>query len=138
MRKTPRGLKSWLKARRFWSEFAARGIDFRLDAGPIEFVQSIAEADLVVSNSYHALMFALLFGKEVRIVLPTHPVRRKMNARLKEFEGEIVSGKLVYDDLESALAASVGATDQRVDRAALDLRIQQSREWLANALESVR
>lgn len=138
VRKTPRGLGKWLKARRYWRDWSAHGIDFRLDAGPLEFVRSIAAADVVVSNSYHALMFAILFGKEVRIVLPTHPVRRKMNARLKEFEGTVVAGRLVYDTLAEALAAPMGAQGFSVRESELAARVAASREWLRTALEGGR
>lgn len=138
VRKAPRGFGGWLKARRFWRRWFRRGIDFNLAAGPLEFVQAIAASDLVVSNSYHALMFALLMNKEVRIVLPTHPVRRKMNARLKEFEGEIVKGQLIYDTLREALHAPVGTCHFPIDDAELKRRIDHSAAWLRAALEALR
>ena len=91
-RRAPHGIGGWMKNGRFWKKWRERGVDFRLDAGPEEFVRSITAATAVISNSYHALMFSLVFGREVRIVLPTHPVRRKMNARLREFEGVLTEG----------------------------------------------
>ena len=92
----------------------------------------------MVSNSYHALMFALLLGKDVRIVLPTHPVRAQMNARLKEFESLLASGKLVYDDLRSALAEGAPSDPATFRLEALQARIAFSRNWLSSALEACR
>ena len=134
VRRAPHGFGGWMKNGKFWEKWRRRGIDFRLDAGPEEFVRSIAAAEAVVSNSYHALMFSLVFGREVRIVLPTHPVRRKMNARLREFEGTLTEGPLVAEKLFDALRslASGGRVAVRAD--ALAARVDVSRAWLSNAL----
>ena len=122
---------------RFWKKWKDRGIDFRLDAGPEEFVRSIAAADSVVSNSYHALMFSLVFGREVRIVLPTHPFRRKMNARLREFEGTLTDGPLIADTLSAALASLAEGACATVRTDALSKRADASRAWLSSALEAI-
>lgn len=134
VRKTPRGVSRWLKNRRHAAKLSRGGIDLRLDAGPVEFVRAIAASEVVVSNSYHALMFALLFGKDVRIVLPTHPVRRKMNARLREFEALVEGAPLVMPDLASALASLDTGERMSVRAEALDARIAASRDWLVRAL----
>lgn len=126
-----------MKNGKFWRKWRGRGIDFRLDAGPEEFVHSIAAADSVVSNSYHALMFSLLFGREVRIVLPTHPVRRAMNARLREFEGTLTDGPLIADTLSAALASLAAGERVTVRTDALSRRTDASRAWLSNALEAI-
>lgn len=43
------------------------GAELCVDAGPVEFVHLIAGAHYVVANSFHALMFSLLFEKPARI-----------------------------------------------------------------------
>ena len=138
VRRAPRGLGGYLKNRTFENRWRARGVDFRLDAGPVEFVRSIAAAETVISNSYHALMFALKFGKDVRIVLPTHPVRRKMNARLREFEGLVTGGALVTPDLSAALDSLASGERIHVREDLLAARIAASRDWLVRALSEVR
>ena len=131
----------WRRARRNaallrgWRE---SGVDLRADAGPEEFVRAIASADVVVSNSYHALVFSLVFGKEFRMVLPTHPVRRAMNSRIEELAADFVEGPAVHGTLESALA-SLSAGDRcavRADR--LAAYVAASRDWLAASLDLVR
>ena len=138
VRRAPHGIGGWMRNGRFWKKWRDRGIDFRLDAGPEEFVRSIAAADAVVSNSYHALMFSIVFGKDVRIVRPTHPVRRQMDARMLEFETLLTSGKLVYDDLRSALGVREPSAPVVFRTDALQTRIAFSRNWLASALEGCR
>ena len=137
VRRAPHGIGGWMKNGRFWRKWRNRGIDFRLDAGPEEFVRSIAVSEAVVSNSYHALMFSLVFGREVRIVLPTHPIRRKMNARLREFEGVLTEGPLIADTLSAALASLAAGERVTVRTDALSARVDASRIWLANALEAL-
>lgn len=136
-RRAPHGTGGWMKNGRFWKKWRERGVDFRLDAGPEEFVRSITAATAVISNSYHALMFSLVFGREVRIVLPTHPVRRKMNARLREFEGVLTEGPLIADTLSAALASLAAGERVTVRTDALSARVDASRIWLANALEAL-
>ena len=137
VRRAPHGIGGWMKNGNFWRKWRNRGIDFRLDAGPEEFVRSIVAAESVVSNSYHALMFSLVFGKEVRIVLPTHPVRRAMNARLREFEGTLTDGPLIADTLSSALASLAAGARVTVRTDALSKRADASRAWLSSALETI-
>ena len=137
VRRAPHGIGGWMKNGKFWRKWRNRGIDFRLDAGPEEFVRSIALADSVVSNSYHALMFSLVFGREVRIVLPTHPVRRAMNARLREFEGTLTDGPLIADTLSAALASLAAGERVTVRTDALSRRADASRVWFSNALETI-
>ena len=137
VRRAPRGFGGWVRNGKFWTKWRQRGIDFRLDAGPEEFVRSIAAAEVVVSNSYHALMFSLIFGREVRIVLPTHPVRRKMNARLREFEGTLTKGPLIADTLSEALDSLAAGARVTVRTDAVSARTDASRAWLSNALEAI-
>lgn len=136
-RKTPQGIGRWLKNRRHAAKLSRTGVDLRLDAGPVEFLRSIAASEVVVSNSYHALMFALLLGKEVRIVLPTHPARRKMNARLREFENLVTGAPLVLPDLAAALSSLESGERISVRTEELSARIAASRDWLVRALGGV-
>ena len=138
VRRAPRGFGGWVRNGKFWTKWRQRGINFRLDAGPDEFVRSVAAAEAVVSNSYHALMFSLVFGRDVRIVLPTHPVRRKMNARLREFEELVERGALVCDSLGAALASFESNARTVIRTEMLASRIASSRAWLVHALESRR
>ena len=136
VRRAPHGVGGWMKNGRFWEKWRRRGIDFRLDAGPEEFVRAIASAEAVVSNSYHALMFSLVFGREVRIVLPTHPVRRKMNARLREFEGTLTEGPLIAERLSEALRSMASGEHVAIKAEALAPHVAASDRWLKSAISA--
>ena len=83
-------------------------------------------------------MFSLLFGREVRIVLPTHPVRRKMNARLREFEGTLTEGPLVAEKLSDALRSLGSGEHVAIRTEALASRVVASDRWLAAAISAAR
>lgn len=138
VRRAPHGIGGWMKNGKFWRKWRGRGIDFRLDAGPEEFVRSIAAANSVVSNSYHALMFSLKFGKDVRIVLPTHPVRRRMNARLREFEGTLTEGPLIAEKLSDALRSLASSEHVAIRTETLASRVAASDRWLTAAISAAR
>lgn len=111
-------------------------VHLRQSAGPAEFVGEIADADWVVTNSFHGLMFASIFGKEVRI-LP----RRTENVagtggsdKLRDFAAHYVSGPLFTKDFDAALASLVRGEHITYNEAALEADRERSRAWLREAL----
>jgi len=115
--------------------WAADGIDIRAEAGPEQFVRSLAAAEVVVTNSYHAMVFAMLFGKPVRVVLPTHPVRQAMNARLEELAAAFMTGPVIHRDLDSAVDSLLAGDACAVRTQELARFRSQSVDWLSRALE---
>lgn len=113
---------------------ACSPVRVRLSAGPREFLQALADADAVVSDSFHALMFASLFGKNVRILRPTAPSRLAMFARIEEFAGHYVQGPAIADGLPAALASLSAGESVAYDGEALEAARRRSREWLREAL----
>lgn len=79
-----------------------------LDAGPLEFLEEVYNADFIIPESYHGLMFSIIFNK--RFVCPcgtTGPELRKMevleNTGLKErWRGDFKSITLadIYNDFD--------------------------------------
>lgn len=59
-------------------------LKLRLDADAREWLQDISTADFVVSDSFHALMFARIFGRKIDVELPVS--RQKMSSRIKDFQ----------------------------------------------------
>ena len=91
--------KVWAKG--IWKRLFGR-VSICVSAGPKEFVKAFADATWFVSDSFHALMFATVFKKNVRILKPKSEFRYKMFARINEF-AEHSEGSLVSDGLEAAL-----------------------------------
>lgn len=98
-------------------------------AGPIEFVRSIASADLVISDSFHALMFSIIFGKNVRILAPKSDQRKKMFARIEEFESNM-GGRIVVDDLDTALESFANDDVTAINSSWLESRREKSLKFL--------
>ena len=125
------------KNRKDFRKWREAGVRLRLDAGPAEFLASIAGSSGVVTNSYHALMFSLIYGKNVRVLQPTDPSRRVMSARFDEIAASFVDGPLFAASLEDGLAGVTSGDVAQIDAEALDERVDFSRRWLERALASV-
>lgn len=98
-------------------------------AGPKEFVRAIADATWVVSDSFHALMFSIVFKKNVRILKPQTESRRQMFARIVEFAGH-ANGPLVVDSVSAALDSIEKGERVEFDYRWLGERIRESQCWL--------
>lgn len=132
-----RNLHGVLRNARRWRTWRKMGVDVCLDAGPADFLRTLSSADTLITNSYHGLMFAILFDKQVRVVLPTHPVRRAMNARLTESANAFLSGPVIHETLDSALHSLATGAVVNVRRSAVVDRVCASRQWLVDALKLV-
>lgn len=78
----------------------------RFSCGPQEFVAYLSQADRIVTDSFHALMFASVFGTDVRFVRPKNGGwRSPMFARIGEFAENYVRGPLFVSDVGQAFAS---------------------------------
>ena len=111
------------------------GAEFRVDAGPVEFVHLLANARYVVANSFHAMMFSLLFDKPARIFVGLGKGRDLMAPRMISFAQRHGLGGVVFHGLDGncdfpvEAAPDYGTVWQSIerDRAA-------SLDWLRAAL----
>lgn len=128
--------KNMNSAKRYLEGFGARlssEIEILDSAGPLEFTAAFAGADWVVSDSFHALMFSLVFGCNARILAPKSEFRRMMFARIEEFAAHM-DGQLVAFNLDGALDSLAKGEKVVVDAEWLKERIAASKEWLAKPL----
>lgn len=102
-------------------------------AGPIEFVTKLASASSVISNSFHALMFAIIYQKPVRIVIDTVPERIAMSDRMYDFCRRIDAEKIVTDSL--LLTESACAPTLKYNKEKLAKWIQDSQDFLLEMLQ---
>ena len=124
-------LKVW--AQGIWKRLFGR-VSVFVSAGPKEFVRALADATWIVSDSFHALMFATIFEKNVRILKPRTEFRRKMFARIEEFS-EHAEGPLAAESLEEALASLQRGENVTVGRQWLERRRKVSWEFLRERVE---
>ena len=129
----PERIRKNLKDFRRWRE---AGVRLRLAAGPAEFASSIAGSSGVVTNSYHALMFSLIYGRNVRVLRASDPSRRVMSAKFDE-AAAFVDGPMFAQSLEDGLSGVLSGKVALFNEAELARRVEFSRTWLRQALESV-
>ena len=110
-------------------------VKLELAAGPQEFLNAFANATWVLSDSFHAVMFSSIFGKNVRILRPKNEFRKAMFARIEEFAQQaVVKGELIAEDVPSALTSLVEASPIQFNTDFIARRRAESKAWLEQAL----
>ena len=122
--------KLWIRG--IWKRLFGN-VTIYVSAGPKEFVKTFANADWVVSDSFHALMFATVLKKNVRILGPKSEFRQKMFARIEEF-AEHSEGPLVSNGLEAALRSIESGEGVKIDRNWIAMFRKRSIGWLKKSL----
>ena len=117
---------------RYWWE--SRGLRVLHGAGPREFMKAFAGATCVISNSFHALQFASIFGLNARIIRSSEKDRSAMFERFTDFQAKYVQGPLFADDVGDALASLERGETVSYDEAALAADRERSLTWLREAL----
>ena len=117
---------------RYWWE--SRGLRVLHGAGPREFMKAFAGATCVLSNSFHALQFASIFGLNARIIRSSEKDRSDMFERFTDFQAKYVQGPLFADDVGDALASLERGEAVSYDEAALAADRERSLTWLREAL----
>jgi len=102
--------------------------------GPKEFVRAFAEAEMCITDSFHAVMFSSIYNCNVRFLKPDTEVRKMMFARIEEFAKNCIDGGLVCDSVASALESLSGDSRVSFNCSAIDGMRGVSVEWLRKAL----
>lgn len=108
-----------------------------LSAGPQEFLEAFAQADWVLSDSFHALMFSAIFDKQVAILRSQSEARKAMFARIEEFVEAATEGPVIEDSVETALARFERGETMAFRHDVIQARREASWAWLKAALEKV-
>lgn len=104
------------------------GVRFHMSATPTEFVQHIADADGVFTDSFHGMMFATIFEKKCNVVIGEHPERQQMSARLRDFAENFGSKEIITPKFDQQAMRQLYVTPK------LDEFISFSKMWLQNAI----
>ena len=100
-----------------------------VSAGPKEFLAAFKHARWVVSDSFHALMFAINNNCNARIIRPHSEMRQKMFARIEEFAAH-TEGPLIADSVSAALDSLASGEEVKYDYEWIKQRVEYSKEWL--------
>lgn len=130
----PNGIRQSLKLK---LRLAKSPVKVYISAAIKDFMREISAAEWIVTNSYHALMFSVIYKRNVRIIVPTDKVRKGMHARMEEFANTIIDGPLMQSDIKSALQSFENGETVRYNEEALHNRIEDSRDWLKHQLQDI-
>lgn len=92
------------------------------DAGPCDFLGAIQNAGIVLSNSFHATAFSLIFQKEFYVVNRAEGI----NARMKDLAGDLG----LADRLICTMPNAVTAVDYSTAVPLLEKKIAASKDYL--------
>lgn len=102
--------------------------------GPKEFVRAFAEAEMCITDSFHAVMFSSIFNCNVRFLRPDTGMRKMMFARIEEFAKTCINGEIVSNTVASAVQSLSNDSAISFNYAAIDNMRGVSVEWLQRAL----
>ena len=110
-----------------------------LDAGPMEFLGEIRDAEMVFTNSFHGMVFSVLFQKPFWVFKRNKDGDKgSMNARVTDFLADFgLSDRL----LEDGEVPSLEKLRTPIDYDAVDRILEEKRafslNWLKTALEGI-
>ncbi len=116
---------------------ASPHVRLRTGCGPREFVRAFARSEMVISDSYHAVMFSLIFDCNIRFLRPQDEMRCAMFARVEEISGNVTNGKFIVENLRDALDSFDACETVSFRRESLRQRILESWSWLDAALRKM-
>ena len=119
-------IKNMLKS---WKRRLSPRVVLMDSAGPAEFYKAFKSASWVVSDSFHALMFSIFNGCNVRMIRPSSDFRRNMFARIEEFAAH-AKGPLIVDSVRAALDSFAKGESVDFDYGWISERRAESKAWL--------
>lgn len=113
-------------------------VRIKVSADPQEFVSALCDAEWVVTDSFHAVMFSAIFGKNVRVVRPKLPTRIEMFERIEEI-GAMSSNPVAFScvDIGEAVDSLEKLPEVTFSKTKLGEFRKTSLDWLKGALECI-
>ena len=129
----PQSIRMLVQNHKRNSKRVSSNVQVMVSASPAEFFDAFKIAKYVISDSFHALMFSICFGCNVRIMRPKTEMRKTMFARIEEFANH-ANGNLLVDTVHDALGSFNNGMMVEFDRSWLTTIRQGSLSWLQNAI----
>ncbi len=124
--------------RMFCSCLPVHRTHLRTSYGPIEFVRAFAQAEMVITDSFHAVMFASIYGCNLRFLKPMTEFRKRMFSRVEEFARDLIVGDLFVENLSAALFSFDKGVDITFRQDIIARSRKESARWLMKALEACK
>ena len=113
-------------------------IHLHLSADPAEFVKYASMATDCVSDSFHALMFSIIFKLNVKILSPDKEMRINMFSRIRESLEFIQNDNVVSMSLSEALDSFLNNYRTSYNLELIEKKREFSNKWLVESLLKAR
>lgn len=113
---------------RIVSYFGREGADQCCECGPVHFVSLIRDASFIISNSYHATLFAMLFHKNFAVISR----KENLNSRMRDLLQRTGLADRMVDTTEQFM--ELGDVDWAEVDAILERERNFSRQYLRNVI----
>lgn len=134
-RELPRAIGSFIRAVLFPYQLWLKHISYKPSLMPDEFISEISSSDWVITDSFHGLMFSVIYRKNVRILRPVSALCSNMAARLSEVAEDYIVGMPYVGTIAEALESFAKGKKVDFKEDKLAGRVRLSWEWLKNALQ---
>lgn len=104
--------------------------------GPKGFVETIARARYVLTDSFHGMVFSSVFSKKMCVLHTNKSGRNCMFSRIQEFSERFIIGECVFASIEDAIANIEGKCAFEYKSAGLIDFKNRSLRWLDDQLKA--
>lgn len=132
-----KSIKGLLELIKYRFKFFKSPVNLYISAAIKDFLREISSADWVVTNSYHALMFSIIYKRNIRVIVPSENIRKDMHARMEEIAETLVVGPLMQTDMGGALQSIAQGEQIIINKEELQKQRQDSKDWLKNQLTKI-
>ena len=119
----------------FLRAYLSSRVHVRMSATPDEFVREIADADWVLTDSFHAVMFSTIFQRNLRVLAPKGKMSKIGFSRLEEFVSANIKTKTICESLSDALKSLIQDPMSNYDVLSIEQKRENSKKWLKTAIE---
>lgn len=99
--------------------------------GPQKFLSLVENAEFVISNSFHAVAYSIIFQKKFVVFNRTY----KINTRMRDLLGSIDQSELLMIDEETVNNFDLNAIDYSKSVEKLKVLVERSKNYLGKALQ---
>ena len=102
-------------------------------SGPLEFLKYFCNATFVLTNSFHATVFSIIFKKEFFVILPSkRPERIKDILKLFHLEDRIINSP---DEAKDKINKAINYT--KINET-INLEVKKSKEYLQSIIKKIK
>ena len=112
-------------------------VQFLISASPRDFLQEIYNAGFIITDSFHALMFATIFKKNVRVLKPEDITRMQMFSRITDFCNDFIKTNIICDSIHEAMNSYLLNQNILYDNERLQDFKTTSMNWIIEQLEII-